>query len=384
MEELLFKMDNLVGESGLANLRLSSSSDLLLSSDECEDDVEYLYNCQEYKMQPLIPDLGSGYESDRSFYSFGSGGISQEGLTDLEIQRRISKDSSVMTTEMNTFYATGVHPCDFKEIHQREEFNDVNLMNETLQQLKGVYVSPKMLYRTKSFLSQSNEEHSNHTSEYKPDNDVLQSPSASSLENRRSSLTRTKLKQHLLTRKPKLRQGQISLDDIPKDIGPASSCSTYPEGSTSSEEDPSHNWAQTRATNAVSVSKKPSYLKKLLSKTSIAPMNDSEERLITTNGAYNTQSSQSSGSNGRHIDGGRNSAFWFEEDYQETLASSNNRRLSTDAPLSPSEPGFSNNGYYEDTVSRLSDDEMVPLPGMIGDICANANIGTNIDPTSET
>jgi len=366
MEELLFKMNNLVGESGLTDMRLSSSSDLLLSGDEYDDDVEYLYR-QGNSLHLMLAELGSGYESDQSFYSAASGSMSQEGLTDLELQRRISEDSSVLTSELNTY--------DLKELN-RFDMN-VNCPNQATQdqQPKGANVNQRVLYRTKSFLSQTNEQE-HQQAERKTENDAAQSSSANYADKRRASLTKTKEKQHILTRKPKLRQGQISLDDIPKDIYLASSSSSYPNGSTSSEED---KWAKAKSTKSTVSPRKSSKIKTLLSKGSVSPMNDGEERAMDRVGP--NQTSSSSSSNDPHIDGQRSA--YFDANSQRSSA---DRRCTTDAPLSPSEPGFSNNGYYEesdcDTESRFSDDEMVPLPGLVGDISMNKNISTYIHSTN--
>lgn len=359
MGELLFKMENLIGESKLADLRLASSSDLLLSSDvefDYDYDVEYLYRQGEIDMEQ-----GSGYDSDQSFYSHGYGSPeSQEGLTDLELQRRIS-NVSCLTTSIDGNPPAPSFFVPSKAMNESEM--NISLVREAgdLQHerlLKEAKSSPKQLYR-----SQSNSLTSHSSVLLDPSSTAKNQSGKPPVDNDRS---KNKTTYHPLTRKPKFRQGQICLDDIPKDIGLTSS-SGLDEYITSREDN-------SCTQKSKKSSKKTSYLRTLglLPKTSVAPIDDRNDKPLLKGDAFN------SSSDSRHFTS--DSSVCAEN---QLSSGSSNHFYGYDVPLSPSEPGFSNSGFYEenqDMESVLSDDEMASLPGLIGDICTNNNIGTNIGP----
>jgi hypothetical protein len=404
MEELLFKLDNLAGTGGLTANKLSYSSDIL-SGDECDDDVEYLY-------RPGYPALdhdicGSGYESDQSFFSFGS--ANQEGLTDLEKERKISKDSSILTISESNYYD---HPRGLPKPDSQ---------NIKLPGIQTKTLTPRELYRRHSDNGCSGLQQL-HSSELRVEPKSLQSSSGTSMSSRRPSLTKEFVKpKHLypLTRKPKIRNGQVLLRDAKLECSLPENLVANVEDSTTSEEIDDKECTQMKSSRT---SKKHGYRRALglFPKSAVAPAdNDPAQRinppvrihdafrtevssLSSPDGSYNRRSSSSSDENQTFSRPPLSrSAFMFDENQHVGQYHELHHPPTVDIPpLSPSEPGFGINSqeFYEaqDNLGFIVDSEMCPplgdtstqatslsLPGLIGSICMNTEIGTNIESINE-
>lgn len=375
MEELLFKLDNLVGTGGLKANKLTYSSDIL-SGDEGDEEVEYLY-----RAGYPIPDqdfCGSGYESDQSFFSFGS--ANQEGLTDLEKERKISKDSSTLTiSETSSF-------------EQQRTFVKPDSPQMKLAAFQKPTLTPKQLYRRNSDNSTM------YSTDLKVEPRCLQSSSGTSMSSRRPSLTKEFVKpKHLypLTRKPKIRNGQILLPVTTQecDVSENSMSNINVDDSTASEENEDRKSAKAKSKS----SKKHIYRRALglLPKTSVAPMSSdmdltekqyheafrSESSLPSQGTSCNRRSSSSSDDNPRNDRSRLRSAFMFDEN-QRIDEPDLVHAITDDAPpLSPSEPGFGihSQDFFEaqDNLGFQMDSKSYP-PGLIQNICMNEEIGTNI------
>ena len=378
MEELLFKMNNLVGMGGLKEKCLSSFSEVV-SGDECDHDIVYLFG-------PNYPGQfdhemygGHGYESDQSYVSFGS--QSQEGFTDLEKRRKISKDSTSFTASESNSFDRPVE-SDYLKANEKHD----------------VVPTPAQFYRTHR---EDTGLYHSQSSDLRIEPKNLQSSSVTTTTNQRQC-TSSKVMVKPLTRKPKMRPGHIILKDAAFD---GEQHQNFISGSSTTSEE-AEQWETIHKKNKT-ISKKHGYRKTLgiFNKSAVAPVSDDNQlgptsapftrnvnafEQVETSRSPSPNESSSSQMSSSYDDASDQTcssprtttqdAFMFDKGATVRACQELSRPFTKELPpLSPSEPGFGinpgelyeaqeNRGFEMDSGEDLNKTG-VALPGLIGSMC---------------